>query len=258
MSRYSETESIFNLIPKEVVAPVKEPMYHSKYDPLAPTVGSTFGCKGTTRLLGAGMPVSKEGSLFGPKSALEKTDPKDYLRKSATEIIAPSEFKYQDRVKPAVPKGTEVVVLKHAPPKNFLTANAVEAILQVPKQIVKQEPDYLRKEDYGKVPAYLGQVKEEIKREKEMIDAYVKARMGIDDNEQEEYEELPEEDRQQMINALKEKWDLCNSQYQKQAHLVNLDTVGKKRRKAELESQLKSLEKDIADLSRNGPILIRR
>lgn len=40
---------------------------------------------------------------------------------------------------------------------NFLTANAVDTILAVPRRLAKPEPNYLEKEDYGKVPAYLEQ-----------------------------------------------------------------------------------------------------
>ena len=35
----------------------------------------------------------------------------------------------------------------------------------MPKTVDTAELNYLKKEDYGKVPAYLGYVKEEIKRE---------------------------------------------------------------------------------------------
>ena len=40
--------------------------------------------------------------------------------------------------------------------KNFVTANAVEAILQVPTVSYSTEPDYLKKADYAKVPARVG------------------------------------------------------------------------------------------------------
>lgn len=36
--------------------------------------------------------------------------------------------------------------------KNFVTANAVDAILAVPVHRQRPPVDYLRKEDYGKVP----------------------------------------------------------------------------------------------------------
>lgn len=40
---------------------------------------------------------------------------------------------------------------------NFVTANAVDTILAVPRRVPKPDLNYLEKEDYGKVPAYLEQ-----------------------------------------------------------------------------------------------------
>ncbi len=38
-----------------------------------------------------------------------------------------------------------------------------------PKPPANQELNYMKKEDFGKVPAYLTQVKEEIRRENDMV-----------------------------------------------------------------------------------------
>jgi chromosome segregation ATPase len=119
------------------------------------------------------------------------------------------------------------------------------------------ELNYLKKEDFGKVPAYLTQVKEEIQRENEMIQKYVKEQLGEIDEEPQQYEEMPEEERRALIAALKGKWDKVNAQYQKITHLVRLDTTGQIRRKEQLENQLKNIESDIDRLERNGPVLIR-
>jgi len=256
------SESIYNLVPQEYVAPVKEPMYRSKHDPLTPLSGSTFGCKGTTRLLGAGQLVVKDGALFGPRESHEKPDPKEYLRKSETKLVprATQEgntFKYTDREKPPVPSRDERPLLGLSSQKNFITANAVEAILQVPRGLDDGGPKYLKKEDYGKVPAYLTQVKEEIRREKEMIDRYVEERMGYKGDEPESRMELmSDEERGSLLDALKAKWDVTNQKYQKITHIVNLDTVGQVRRKTNLERELKQIEKDIEQLSRPGPIYV--
>jgi DNA repair exonuclease SbcCD ATPase subunit len=107
------------------------------------------------------------------------------------------------------------------------------------------------------VPAYLTQVKEEIKRENEMIQKYVKEQLGEIDEEPQQYEEMPEYERRALIAALKEKWDKVNAKYQKITHLVQLDTTGQIRRKEQLETQLKQLESDIEKLERNGPLLVR-
>jgi hypothetical protein len=39
--------------------------------------------------------------------------------------------------------------------------------------------DYLAKEDYGKVPAYLSHIKNEIQAETAMIDEFVREQMGL-------------------------------------------------------------------------------
>lgn len=143
--------------------------------------------------------------------------------------------------------------------KNFITANAVEAILQVPKVKVTDEPDYLKKADYGQTPAYLAQVQEEIRRENEMIDAYVKEQMGLAQNDKDDLtEQLGDDERAELVNALKTKWDAVNAKYQKMTHNVNLDTVGKVKRKETMENELKTLEADISKLEKPGPIYIKR
>jgi len=88
------------------------------------------------------------------------------------------------------------------------------------------ELNYMKKEDFGKVPAYLNQVKEEIKRENEMIEKYVKEQMGELDMTPEVYEEFPEEEKMILLDNLKLKWDQVNAKYQKTTHLVKLDTTG--------------------------------
>ena len=111
--------------------------------------------------------------------------------------------KYQQKVKEALPKKGEAPVVGMRSNKNFITANAVEAILQgpllspillsfaivfpfpshrafspssqpytptrlslffplwpaVPKPVPTGELNYLKKEDYGKVPEYLSKVR---------------------------------------------------------------------------------------------------
>jgi catalase len=119
------------------------------------------------------------------------------------------------------------------------------------------ELNYMKKEDFGKVPAYLAQVKEEIKRENQMIERYVKEQMGEVEEAPEVFEEFSEEERMALVDALKAKWDSVNAQYQKITHLVKLDTTGQLRRKETLEAQLTKLENDIQRLDRPGAVMIR-
>ena len=91
-----------------------------------------------------------------------------------------------------------------------------------------------------------------------MIDKYVKEQMGEVDTEPEQFEQMSEEERTDLLMALKAKWDNVNASYQKITHLVRLDTTGQVRRKENLEAEMNSLEKDIQKLQRSGPVLVRK
>jgi hypothetical protein len=133
----------------------------------------------------------------------------------------------------------------------FFTANTVPRVLQ------NNDLNYLKKEDYGKVPGYLSKVRDEIQRENEMIDKYVKEQLGEVEREPETYEEIPDNERMELINALKNKWDNVNARYQQITHIVRLDTTGQVRRKEQLEAELKTLETDIERLTRAGSLMVR-
>lgn len=260
-------ESIYNLVPEQVVERPKPPMYRSRHDPSAPVPCSTFGMQGTTQLLGASTVKKRESALFGPANSTAP-DPTRYLRRGERcpptdprnrPALAESSFRYQaDGRKPAVPRAEDVPIMGIRSSKNFITANAVEAILQVPQGLPDREPDYLHKADYGRVPEYLSQVKEEIRRENDMIDQYVmdmgRGAGGFD--EEEHLEPLPDDERRTLVRALKGKWDAVNARYQKMCHIVKLDSVGKVKRKEALEKELTQIEQDIEKLERHGPVYV--
>jgi hypothetical protein len=104
----------------------------------------------------------------------------------------------------------------------------------------------------------LTKVKEEIRRENEMITRYVREQMGEFEGHQEEFEEMPEAEREDLLDQLKKKWESVNVKYQRITHLVQLDTTGQVRRKEQLEGELTRLENDIQTLSRPGPVMIRK
>jgi len=258
-------ESIYNLVPEPVVVKEKPPMYRSKHDPKAAVAGSTFGTHGTTQLPGAGRVQKLPSATFGPS---EKTNPnpRQYLKKgehcekAKPRRNEPTNFKYPSAGrKPEVPRMEDKPVMGLRTTKNFITANAVEAILQVPQGLPEPEPDYLSKADYGQVPSYLSQVKEEIRRENDMIDAYV-AEMGrLQDGgteDQVQLTEMDEDERRALLSALKRKWDSVNANYQKLTHQVNLDTAGKIKRKETMERELEQIEADIEKLENRGAVYV--
>lgn len=104
--------------------------------------------------------------------------------------------------------------------------------MPVPQKVPQSEPNYLAKDDFGKVPEYLSQVKEEIRRENEMIDAYVSemGRASGDAVEEEALVPMSDAERIDLLGALKRKWDTVNAQYQLKSHMVKLDTVGMMKR----------------------------
>jgi len=140
--------------------------------------------------------------------------------------------------------------------KNFITANAVEAILSVPQMPKSERVDYMGKEDYGKVPDYLSQVKDEIRRENEMIDDYVAKQLSTGEDAPEEFDVMGEQSREQLVSQLKTKWDAVNATYQKNAHRVSFESRGDINRKQGQEAELKQLENDIMILQRAGEVMI--
>lgn len=142
--------------------------------------------------------------------------------------------------------------------KNFVTANAVETILAVPGSRARakhEPPQYIKKEDYGKVPKYLDQVKDEIERENTMIEEFVRQNKNFMEEETGRVEPMDERERVELVNALKSKWDHVNAKYQKLCHNVVFDTLGKVRRKETFEKELTQLEKDI-QLLEKGHVVV--
>eukprot|EP00953_Heterococcus_sp_UTEX-ZZ885_P027021 14549-Heterococcus_DN1.PRE.1 len=150
-------ETIFNLLPRETVA-VKKPKRHvSTFD--NSRQGSSYS----------------GGGFYGLRDTKAHT-PNAYLKRG-TGTVAQTTPRRGD-VRPAsgtqrkagVPTATERPVMGIKADKNFITTNAVNAILSVPQTKKAAPLDYLAKEDYGKVPAYLSHIKNEIQAETAMID----------------------------------------------------------------------------------------
>lgn len=235
-------ESIYNWLEEEEVQQVKQPMYRSKHS-FEPPSGSFAGNK-------------KKAGTMGRICA--KPDPTNFMRakknRKSSDLPKPRKYVRKDAPtrKPGVPRRNEAPVMGLTTTKNFVVANAVENILAVPAQRNTSKADYLGKKDYGRVPNYLRQVKKDIQNEKAVIEAY------FDEQEvaQEEGHLLPAEERRMLCQQLKVKWDDTNKKYQKITHNVNLDTIGKVKRKEQYEKTLDQLEKDIRLLSSKRPIVI--
>eukprot|EP00611_Tribonema_gayanum_P016016 TRINITY_DN27958_c0_g1_i1.p1 TRINITY_DN27958_c0_g1~~TRINITY_DN27958_c0_g1_i1.p1 ORF type:complete len:250 (-),score=80.99 TRINITY_DN27958_c0_g1_i1:74-742(-) len=221
------------------------------FDPKSPVPYSTF--KNT----GGGVYGKRDGGSHKPDV---------YLKRGTGSAGGPSHTvrstpekrpeRGEDLRKAAVPLAKERPVMGVKADKNFITANAVNVILAVPKTRTPPTIDYLAKDDYGKVPAYLGQIKEEIHAESAMIDEFVREQMGLNNIVQEEVEPMPEDERLELLDALKSKWDAVNARYQKLCHQTFFER-GRLEQKKSLEKMLDAIEADIEKIGK-GPIMVKK
>jgi hypothetical protein len=114
--------------------------------------------------------------------------------------------------------------------KNFIVANAVDAILSAPKLRETKEKDFTKKKNYGKCPGYLQKIKKEIDEEYELV-----REMQLQEDRLQEESKflLSEEERRELLSALKKKWEIVHREYQQITHAQKIDTVGLRRRKEE-------------------------
>ena len=67
-----------------------------------------------------------------------------------------------------MPKANERPVHGLQSNKNFIVTNAIENILSTAKK-TEENPDWLKKKDYGQTPDYLNRIKDNIQNEYKMI-----------------------------------------------------------------------------------------
>lgn len=267
-------ETIYNIIPPKVMEQEKQPMYKSKHSGTIPPTASTFHNKGTTHpgtsnLSGQtqGKPVADtSGRTMGKVPGASRNDPNDYMTGGAkTEKVAtlaevrrtaPHKLKPSNvapRQKPAVPRHDD-----HSPPhnlvssKNFIVSNAVEVILAQPKKTTSGAKDYLNKEDYGKTPKYLTHIKKDMEDEFQYIKSLQEQQQEM---QRSRVKPMEEEERLQLIEGLKSRWEKVNTDYQAMTHLTTLDTVGKIKKKEKYEAELSQIEKDIERLNKRNIVV---
>lgn len=257
----SHEETIYGLIPEHKAPPEKAPMYRSKYAGTIPPTGSTFGPAVTSQIPVSNMagdfdeprrahPHRAMGATMG-KNTSNSVDPTTYLKRSTRDLPRNEKFEYKDRMKPSL--DTKPLRTREVPKKtkNFITENALAAIMAESKRATKNDIDYMHKPEYGKVPAYLEDVKHQVTKEKEYIRTMMQ-RERDDHSHQPKLVLLPEEERLRLVEDLKRKWDEVNKKYQLISHNVVLDTIGKVKRKEQCEAELSQLEKAIERMSKRN------
>jgi len=281
MACKKKEESIYNLIEVKTNPPKKAPMYHSKYPADLPPTASTFGATTTTTVGQTNMngqmewdPVRQHvrgSATFGPpRNGGRKPKPDMFLKSKTSSKPLPDAAKFtyttEKERKPALPKRDEPPVMGLTTNKNFVISNAIENILSDTKNTKSamaadvqgvQGGDTFKHAEFGKIPGYLSKVKQQINAEYAAISEMRQAKESQKKTQSGDITLLPEEERLDLLNAMKDKWEKINHEYQQMTHLVHLDTISKVKRKEHFEKSLFRLEKDIEKLSKKH-VFIRR
>lgn len=256
MAATYQEESIYNLIREEYQEPGKPPRYKSKFRNNVKEEVKTN--KADYKTMG--------------QAKVQTRPPADFLKKHEKEPQLPnknsSTYQYpdHDNLKPPVPGKNDQPIMGFKTTKNFITQNAMENIMSVPRKPNKNfvdtkkgdkqpltpsglEPKYIHKPDFGEVPIYLTKRKEEIHRAQEEYDAYVAEhfRRGAMRN-------LTDVERQSILDGLKTNWEHLHHEYQGLS--VVTDTAPKKNRKERMEAEMKQLERDIELIEKHRVIYI--
>jgi len=256
-SQKNHDESIYNLIPKPQIIPPKPPQHESKFKEVVRE--ELKAVKKDHRTMGfAKEPVPKPNEFL--KAHEKEPKPKEVdpnVRKARKE----------EPRKPPVPdpvKDRPLLGIKTN--KNFISQNAVDTIMSVPKNPEKNvvdsrkgdkfsldpsglAPVYVKKKNFGTVPNYIIDRKEESSKAKAEYEAYMSEyfKKGA-------LRAMSEDEREAILNGLKQNWDELHHKYQSLS--VVTDTIPKRVKKEKLESDMKALEKDIDMLQRHQLIYI--
>lgn len=219
--------------------------------------------------------------------------PTDFLKAHEKEFKFPETEKtgrINEQIKPKIPdpvKDRPLLGIKTN--KNFISQNAVDTIMTVPKRPEKNlvdtrkgdkfsldpsglAPIYVKKKvltkiirelfeikiifylfvsskNFGSVPSYIIERKEESAKARAEYEAYM----------QEYFKKgalrtMSEDEREAILQGLKKNWDELHHTYQSLSCVI--DTIPKKMRKEKLENDMKMLEKDIDLLQRHQLVYI--
>jgi len=224
-------ESIYSLVPPEEVVAKKPPMYKSPFAP----------------------PVMEKKAFGMMGREVPKPNPSEFMKAGSKttniKLPAPKAFIRDEEKKPGVPTREEKPIYGLKTSKNYITANAVENILQAPRRLAGSEAKFTDKEDYGRVPEYLQRIKQERKEEDDFITHIQQVR-----REQTGMKILPEEERLKILGGLKDRWTELNKQYISGTSVV-IGTERARLRKENLEAQLTQVEKDIEKMSKKNIVI---
>ena len=246
-----QQESIYELIPRPKIIPPKEPLYHSIFPSSLPPTGSTFNLLGSSfpnvsnlggldSLPVGGHPLRASCSTFGRPEGGYRPDPLNFIKKGHIyrQPIKILHRNMSEVRKPPVPSMRDKPIMGLSSCKNYIIENAVDAILQGRRSKIKEEFNYLNKNDYGKVPYYLKKIRKTMKDENN--------RLRELQNRQEEEEakkryQLKEEEIKVLRTGLMKRLEMLRYQYGNISHKRVFDTINSLARKERLEKECRQL-----------------
>jgi hypothetical protein len=198
----SSGESIYKWIAPVPVVPEKPPMYKSSAAVVAHSkelVASTIRVKHAKHVMGS-ISTREEPLIAHSKD------------KTLNPHVLPGPFKYPASNVPPVPRRDERPLSLPASGKSFVQQNAVDAIMAPRRAREKAAPvDWLKVPSFGKVPAYLDSVKQELEQERDLMVQMLDAQqMESEASSGAHTREMADDERHELIEALKRKWDTVN------------------------------------------------
>jgi len=165
---------------------------------------------------------------------------------------------------PPVPRQSDAPRRRAGAAKDFVTENAINAITMRPPAEKRAPPppfDWLKRDGMGAVPEYLGKVRDEIEAEREYILQLLDAdALRAEAEAGGSTRELGDDERADLLDALKAKWSAVNKAYQTYSHMkisTATSSLGQVNRKQSAEAMMDALEKDIRRLSAPHPIYVK-
>lgn len=264
-------ESVYDLVDGEPVtvpeaAEVKANTKMKRGNRVPPPTGTTLGLQGTSAVVGnlggeytspSVHPFRKATGGIG-RDVSSTIHPKKYLRKNEGEPVPARgipnvdqmNFKtsewHREKVKPDLPKDIPLHGLHMH--KNFVVANSVENILAIPtKCIPPVEPRITESKDFGKVPQYLTEIKQDIEQRRAVMSVYHKQLRAAG----ELWSKLSPEELEELRIGLQKRWDVLNKEYQSKG-FVMMKTPSQQSHQAQLEKELNALEFAMQKVSRNN------
>eukprot|EP00824_Muranothrix_gubernata_P010992 TRINITY_DN24136_c0_g1_i2.p2 TRINITY_DN24136_c0_g1~~TRINITY_DN24136_c0_g1_i2.p2 ORF type:complete len:191 (+),score=49.89 TRINITY_DN24136_c0_g1_i2:28-573(+) len=165
----ADEESIYNIIPKPVVAPPKPPLYKSIHP----------GKVDAPRRKGATMGEARSKPP-NPHNFLRAHEKEPRAAPPACEKERVSAYKDSTGRKAPVPKRGEGPIQGLQAEKDFVLANKLEAMLAEPPRS-QAEADWTKKPEYGQRPAYLDSVAKEIREERDYLQKIEEQRRQTDE-----------------------------------------------------------------------------